>query len=81
MLKLPQKSKPPPAAPEPERDRLTVSVWPFKIDATGDGVRRAYVLAFTICALWFASLVVYAIKPFPIPLPVEAVAKLVMKGG
>ncbi len=80
MLKLPRKSKPPPAA-EPDKDRLTVSVWPFKIDATGNGVRRAYVLAFTICILWFASLVVYAFKPFPIPLPVEAVSKLLLRGG
>jgi hypothetical protein len=78
-LKFFPKSKPPPPPVEPDKDRLTVSLWPFKIDATGAGVQRAYVLAFTLCALWFASLVVYVLKPFPIPSPVVAVSGLVSK--
>lgn len=73
------KPKPPPTPAEPEKDRLTVSVWPFKIDATGDGVKPAYVLGFTICFLWFASLIVYTVKPFPIPSAAAAVSGLVPK--
>jgi len=75
-----RKSKPPPPD-SPDKDRLTVSVWPFKIEATGAGVKRAYVLAFALCLLWFATLFVYALKPFPIPLPVAEVSKLLLKDG
>jgi hypothetical protein len=73
------KPKPPPSTADPEKDRLTVSVWPFKIDATGNGVKPAYVLGFTICVLWFSSLIVYAVKPFPIPSPVPALSKLALQ--
>lgn len=75
-----RKSKPPPPD-SPDKDRLTVSLWPFRIDATGAGVKRAYVLAFALCVLWFATLIVYVVKPFPIPSPVAEVSKLVPKGG
>lgn len=74
------KPKPPPPPPDdPPKDRLTLSLWPFKIDATGNGVPKAYVLGFTICALWFASLVLYVVKPFPIPSAVAAASKLALK--
>lgn len=72
-----RKNKAPPT--EPDRDRLTVSLWPFKIDASGKGVPKAYVLGFTVCALWFASLVLYAVKPFAIPWPATLASGLLQK--
>lgn len=78
-MKLFPTSKPPPTPAEPEKDRLTVS--PFKLEATGSAVRHAVALTYILYALWFVSLVVYAIKPFPIPSPVAEVSKLVPKGG
>jgi hypothetical protein len=64
-MTLPRKPKPVPD--EPQKDRLTFSAWPPKVDGTGNGVRPAFIIALVVCGLLLANLVVSAFRPATAP--------------
>jgi len=45
------------------KDRLTFSAWPPRVDGTGKGVDKAFLLALAVVALLALMVVVSALRP------------------
>jgi hypothetical protein len=56
-VRVPRKSKANTKA-QSEVDRLTATIWPPKVEGTGSGVRFAFWLALTLCALTLANVLI-----------------------
>jgi len=64
-LVAPQKPKRSPPNADLAKDRLTFSAWPPKVDGTGAGVARAYIIALAVIGLLALNVLVGLFRPQP----------------